>query len=50
MIDLEELKVMLSGNGDISEREWRLMLEEADKDGDGLISLEEFKKAVLFQN
>ena len=46
-ISREELKEMLGKGKDYSEVVWNSMIEEADKNGDGVIDLEEFSELMM---
>ena len=46
-ITVEELKFVLSGNNEIADNEqWRLLMKEADTDGDGALDFAEFVNCV----
>lgn len=52
-IDLEEIKNIFKGAGQVSDQVWKDLIQEADKDGNGEIEYDEFKllmeKMVLME-
>jgi calcium-dependent protein kinase len=45
-INANELKVILTGDGKVSDEAWKMIIKDIDKDNDGEISFDEFKKMM----